>query len=95
MQAFEFGDVPFADLEKANFTPVLEDENFDFQVTNPRMLNGHIVYHVRGVDRQGPWEGQRRYNEFHVLNQVMLARWPAMLIPKLPPKKAIVTNELS
>jgi hypothetical protein len=48
------------------------------------------MYHVRGVDRQGSWDGQRRYSHFFALYEVLLARFPGCYIPKLPPKQAIV-----
>jgi hypothetical protein len=48
------------------------------------------VYHVKGADKGGVWEGVRRYNEFFVLYNCMVARWPAIYIPKVPPKKTIV-----
>lgn len=73
------------------YTPsLLEDENPDFTVSNPLMSGGHIVYSVKGVDKQGTWEGQRRYNEFYVLHEALTRRWPGVFIPKVPPKKAIV-----
>ena len=57
---------------------------------NPILQNGHIVYLVKGVDKQGPWEGMRRFNEFYVLHHALTLRWPGMYIPKAPPKKPIV-----
>jgi hypothetical protein len=57
-----------ADFEKiANEKPYIPtlieiDLNTDFGVFKPRLQSGHIVYMVRGVDKQGPWEGQRRFN---------------------------------
>jgi hypothetical protein len=30
-------------------------------------MGGSIFYEVKGKDRQGNWEGKRRYNEFFVL----------------------------
>jgi hypothetical protein len=33
------------------------------------------------VDKQGPWEGLRRYNEFYLLHQALTNRWPGMYIP--------------
>jgi len=52
------------------------------------------VYHVQGVDKQGPWEGTRRYNHFHALYEALQKRWPGILIPKLPSKKAIGNKEV-
>jgi len=54
----------------------------------------HIVYHVQGVDKQGPWEGTRRYNHFFCLHEALSKRWPGLLIPKIPSKKAIGNKEV-
>lgn len=42
----------------------------------------------------GNWDGERRYNEFFKLHSVLVARWPGVPIPTLPPKKAIGNKEL-
>ena len=60
-----------------------------FQCINPKNKGGHIVYECKGVDSQGIWEGERRYNEFFKLHSVLQARWPGVPIPTLPPKKTI------
>ena len=75
-----------ADFKSAIF----EEENFDFSVTHPKLQGDSIIYHVRGVDKQGPWDGYRRYSHFYALYEVLLQRFPACYIPKLPSKKAIV-----
>jgi chemotaxis protein histidine kinase CheA len=46
------------------------------------------------VDKQGPWEGVRRYNHFYCLYEALQKRWPGILIPKLPSKKAIGNKEV-
>lgn len=56
-------------LDKAYQGNKLEEENTDFVVDNPVTQAGHIVYHVKGLDKLGNWEGNRRYNEFYVLHQ--------------------------
>jgi len=33
------------------------------------------------------FEGQRRYNEFYLLHETLIKRWPAIPIPSIPPKK--------
>ena len=50
---------------------------------------------VKGVDRQGPWEGQRRYTHFHLLHDALTQRWPGILIPKIPPKQTLVIYSLN
>lgn len=83
----DLSDVP---LDKAYQGNKLEDENTEFVVDNPIKLAGHIVYHVKGVDKLGTFEGNRRYNEFYVLHQALQYRWPGIFVPCVPPKKAIV-----
>ena len=83
--------VPLAAQIDRTFVPILfNDDNMDFAVTNPLLQGSHITYQVKGVDRQGPWEGQRRYSHFHALHETLQLKWPGVFIPKIPPKKAIV-----
>jgi len=87
----DFDKIP---LEK-NYVPSLyDDENMDFKVIKPQLHGSHIVYHVIGVDKQGPWEGTRRYNHFYCLHEALSKRWPGLLIPKIPKKKAIGNKEV-
>ena len=73
----------------------MEDElNLDFMVGNPEDRSGHIQYYVKGKDLHGEWEGQRRYNHFFFLNEILCQRWPGMYLPRLPPKKAIGRYEV-
>ena len=60
-----------------------------FQAKDPHDFHGHIVYDCTGVDLQGGWECKRRYNEFHALHEALLRRWPGIVIPLVPPKKAV------
>jgi hypothetical protein len=60
-----------------------------FAVISPQMKSGHIEYTCKGVDDKGPWEGDRRYNEFFKLVEQLEKRWPGIPIPSLPPKKVI------
>jgi hypothetical protein len=55
------------------------------------MSSGHIVYNIAGKDKEGKFEGQRRYNEFFLLHQTIGARWPGVFIAKIPPKKSFVS----
>ena len=45
------------------------------------------MYKCKGSDKQGLWEGERRYNEFHKLFEKLESRWPGIPLPMLPPKK--------
>ena len=69
---------------------ILTDEvGLQFSVSNPHDYSGHIVYDVKGVDSQGVFECKRRYNEFDALHEQLTKRWPGILIPQIPKKKAI------
>jgi hypothetical protein len=87
-----------ADFDKVplQFAPsaLYEDENYNFRVVKPQLHGSHIVYQVQGLDKQGPWEGTRRYNQFYCLREALAKRWPGLLIPKLPSKKAIGNKEV-
>ena len=39
------------------------------------------------MDDEGPFEGSRRYNDFHALRDHLLRNWPGVYIPPIPPKK--------
>jgi hypothetical protein len=68
----------------------IDEHNTHFTVRNPMMSNGHIVYNMVGKDKQGKFEGQRRYNEFFLLHQTITSRWPGVFVAKIPPKKSFV-----
>lgn len=65
-----------------------------YTVKDPHDQGGHIVYDVHGYDKEGEWEGLRRYNEFFVLHETIAKRWPGVPIPSVPPKKAIGNKDL-
>ena len=52
------------------------------------------MYSCKGIDKQGNWEGIRRYNEFFKLHEKLEQRWPGIPIPCLPPKKAIGNKDV-
>jgi hypothetical protein len=81
-------------LEKQQIPTIYDDENFDYKVVKPQLHGSHIVYHVQGADKQGPWDGIRRFNHFYSLYEALQKRFPGLLIPKLPPKKAIGNKEV-
>lgn len=66
------------------------EEVMEVYVRNPKNNGGHIVYEVKGMDKDGPYEGVRRYNDFNAFRQLLVTRYPGLYIPKIPPKKAIV-----
>ena len=66
----------------------------EFSVRNPQDFNGHIVYEVTGRDDQGVFECKRRYNEFYVLRDQLVKRWPGCPIPRLPGKQTFGNKDL-
>jgi hypothetical protein len=95
-EEFKAGDVDFdkVPLDKQQIPTIYDDENFDYKVVKPQLHGSHIVYHVQGVDKQGNWDGIRRFNHFNALYEALQKRWPGLLIPKLPPKKTIGNKEV-
>lgn len=73
----------------------MNDYEMEFSVKNPQDNGGHISYDVRGKDRQGVWEGKRRYSDFYTLWEVLCRRFPGVPIPQPPPKKAIGNKDLT
>ena len=61
-------------------------------MTEP-ILGNHVTYTVIGYDNDGPFKGSRRYNDFHSLRACIMARWPGIYIPPIPPKKKIGNKE--
>lgn len=62
---------------------------------DPSLLNGkYVVYKVTGSDRMGSFEGNRRYNEFFLLRQVIVANWPGIYIPSTPSKKLVGNKDV-
>lgn len=64
-EKIDLSDVP---LDKAYQGNKFEDDNTDFVVENPVTKSGHVEYMVRGVDKNGAFDGIRRYNEFYCLH---------------------------
>jgi hypothetical protein len=52
----------------------------------------HVNYKITGEENNGKFAVQRRYKEFRVFHKVLSQTWPGCVIPKLPPKKAVVKN---
>lgn len=65
-----------------------------FRCINPQNKGGHISYNCYGVDKQGEWEGLRRYREFHKLHEELVKRWPGVPVPQIPPKKNIGNKDV-
>lgn len=66
-----------------------------FALSDPTLLNGkYVVYKVSGLDIKGHFEGNRRYNEFFLLRQVIGANWPGVYIPSTPSKKLVGNKDV-
>jgi len=73
---------------------LMNDLEYDFSVGSPQDMGGNIVYDVKGKDKQGVWEGKRRYSDFYLLWEVLCKRFPGVPIPVLPEKKAIGNKDI-
>ncbi len=70
------------------------DVEFNFSVSNPEDNGSSIVYQTKGVDKQGAWEGKRRYSDFFNLYEALLKRWAGCPIPFMPEKKVIGAKDI-
>lgn len=61
-------------------------ESSIFSVSDP-IKGKPVTYLVRGVDMEGPFEINRRYNDFYNFYRTLIVRWPGIYIPPIPPKK--------
>lgn len=67
----------------------IDEVSLEFTVRDPIKQSGTTLYKVTGRDREGLFEGLRRYNEFFLLHETLRTRWPGVPIPVIPPKKAV------
>jgi sorting nexin-1/2 len=66
-----------------------------FSLSDPSLLNGrYVVYKITGADRDGDFSGNRRYNEFHLLRQVIISNWPGIYVPPVPGKKLVGNKDV-
>lgn len=72
----------------------MNDIEYDFSVANPQDVGGSIHYEVKGRDKQGVWEGKRRYNEFFILQETLARRFPGVPLPILPEKQAFGNKDV-
>jgi hypothetical protein len=47
-------------------------------------ISKYTVYVVKGEDKMGEFEVQRRYSEFFTVRETLLHRWPGCYIPPIP-----------
>ena len=62
-----------------------------FSLGSPSLLSGkYMVYLTTGIDTKGvPFQGNRRYNEFFHLREMLKHAWPGIYIPSIPSKKYV------
>jgi hypothetical protein len=48
-----------------------------------------VVYKVTGLDNNGYFTGNRRYNEFYLLRQILVLNFPGIFVPPVPGKKLV------
>ena len=72
----------------------LDEVSAAFTVRDPVNTSGTILYKITGKDKEGIFEGQRRYNEFYLLHEALTKRWPSIPIPSIPPKKNFGNKDL-
>lgn len=68
----------------------IEIEIAEAKVQEDRILSKHVVYTIRGRDSSGSFDSFRRYSDFGTLRSSLLARWPGLYIPAIPPKQILV-----
>ena len=64
-------------------------ESYKFEESR---VKKHVVYVIQGQDSTGLFEITRRFKEFQSLRNILSSMWPACYIPRLPKKKAVVTQ---
>lgn len=66
-----------------------------WKLTQPQLVNNsYIAYDIEGKDHLGPFNAQRRYNNFFELRNSLCQNWPGVYIPNVPPKKAMGNKDI-
>lgn len=69
------------------------------EVSNPiekkSGLSTYTVYSVRGTDKHGEFDHEKRYSDFDHVRSYLVARWPGCFVPPLPIKKMIGNSDVS
>ena len=79
--------MPVPQPAQPNYVAQSSEDTAGFCVSDP-VKGSHITYAVRGIDEEGSFEGQRRYNDFYAVRDHLMRHWPGCYIPPIPPKKA-------
>ena len=56
-------------------------------------LSKHQIFNVKGEDKFGSFEMFRNYNDFLLLRNILMQRWPGCYVPPLPKKKIMGDND--
>lgn len=68
-------------------------------VSNPierkAALSTFTVYSVKGQDKHGEFDHEKRYSDFDHVRGYLVARWPGCFVPPLPIKKMIGNSDVS
>lgn len=56
-------------------------------------ISSFTVYSVKGTDKGGPFEHEKRYSDFDHIRNALVHRWPGCFVPPLPPKKIVGNTE--
>lgn len=88
-----------AGYDDTNFTNLKNDSAesglIQIECANPSNIEklgkmfSHVVYLVKGHDKNGPFETTRRYSDFWELRKKLIENWPGIFIPALPGKKSV------
>jgi hypothetical protein len=84
----------FPHLNKKMHPVMDEDKNNPYKVFDPVIKGSHVSYTIKGIDNDGPFEGNRRYTDFLQFRNALVARWPGVYFPPIPPKKTVGNKEM-
>ncbi|CAD8144880.1 unnamed protein product [Paramecium pentaurelia] len=73
-----------------------DEAEITLQVCDPKVISGinkYVVYTVKGMDKNGQFDVQRRFSDFKTIRQFLLTKWPGCYIPPVPPRKAFGNME--
>jgi hypothetical protein len=53
----------------------------------------YVVYHIVGRDKNGPFDVNRRFNEFYKMRLALVKRFPGCFIPSIPEKSISIIDD--
>ncbi|CAD8098308.1 unnamed protein product [Paramecium sonneborni] len=57
-------------------------------------ISNYVVYTIKGKDCFGQFETQRRFNDFYMIRELLLAKWPGQYIPPIPEKSVNAGSDI-